>query len=131
TTARARPSGPRSLSRNSRTSRPRSPTRQTTVISAAVPRVVIEGRESSADLDDGAGEAVGAEVVVEELAHLATPLADQADDGDLGGGTPGDHREEGELCRSRRRRGRGRRGRGRGRGTRAPRDPARRPGRRR
>ena len=41
TTERARPSGPRSSSRNSRTSRPRSPTRAITLTSASVPRAII------------------------------------------------------------------------------------------
>ena len=40
----ARPSGPRSFSRNSRTSRPRSPTSAITEISASVPRAIIESR---------------------------------------------------------------------------------------
>ena len=44
TTARARPSGPRSFSMNSRTSRPRSPTRASTVTDASVPRVIIDNR---------------------------------------------------------------------------------------
>ncbi len=45
TTERASPSGPRSSSMNSRTSRPRSPTRAITVTSASVPRAIIDSRE--------------------------------------------------------------------------------------
>ena len=41
TTDRARPSGPRSCSRNARTSRPRSPTSASTTTSAAVPRAIM------------------------------------------------------------------------------------------
>ena len=44
TTERARPSGPRSFSMNSRTSRPRSPTSAITETSASVPRVIIDSR---------------------------------------------------------------------------------------
>ena len=44
TTERARPSGPRSFSRNSRTSRPRSPTRAITQTWASVPRAIIDSR---------------------------------------------------------------------------------------
>ena len=44
TTERARPSGPRSRSRNSRTSRPRSPTRARTETWASVPRAIIDSR---------------------------------------------------------------------------------------
>ena len=44
TTARAKPSGPRSFSRNSRSSRPRSPTRPMTTTSALAPRAIIESR---------------------------------------------------------------------------------------
>ncbi len=45
TTERARPSGPRSRSMNSRTSRPRSPTRQMTLTWAEVERAIIPRRE--------------------------------------------------------------------------------------
>ena len=45
TTERARPSGPRSSSRNSRTSRPRSPTREMTETSASVPWAIIDSSE--------------------------------------------------------------------------------------
>ncbi len=41
TTLRARPSGPRSCSMNSRTSRPRSPTRAMTLTSALLPRAIM------------------------------------------------------------------------------------------
>ena len=44
TTERARPSGPRSFSMNSRTSRPRSPTSASTETSASVPRAIIDSR---------------------------------------------------------------------------------------
>jgi hypothetical protein len=44
TTERARPSGPRSFSRNSRTSRPRSPTRAMTETSASLLRATIDSR---------------------------------------------------------------------------------------
>ncbi len=44
TTERARPSGPRSFSMNSRTSRPRSPTSAITETSASVPRAIIDNR---------------------------------------------------------------------------------------
>ena len=43
-TDRASPSGPRSFSMNSRTSRPRSPTRAMTETSASVPRAIIDSR---------------------------------------------------------------------------------------
>ena len=45
TTERAMPSGPRSRSMNSRTSRPRSPTRQMTLTSADVERAIMPSRE--------------------------------------------------------------------------------------
>ena len=45
TTERSRPSGPRSRSMNSRTSRPRSPTRQITLTSASVERAIIPSSE--------------------------------------------------------------------------------------
>ena len=66
--------------------------------------------------DHRAGQALGAEVVLEELAHLAATLADQGDHRDLGLGAAGDHREQAWTCRRRSRRrcrpaGRGRRAR--------------------
>ena len=70
------------------------------------------------DDDDRAGQPLGAEVVLEELADLAAALADQGDHRDLGVGAAGDHREQAWTCRRRSRRrcrcaGRGRRARGR------------------
>ena len=48
--------------------------------------------------DDGAGEALGAEVVLDELADLAAALADQGDDGDGGLVVAGDHRQQRRLA---------------------------------
>ena len=50
------------------------------------------------DDDDRAGQALGAEVVLEELADLAATLADQRDHGDLGVGAAGDHRQQAGLA---------------------------------
>ena len=46
------------------------------------------------DDHDRAGEALGTEVVLDELAHLTAALADQCEDGDRSFGTAGDHRQE-------------------------------------
>ena len=50
------------------------------------------------DDHDRAGQALGAEVVLEELADLAAALADQGDHRDLGVGAAGDHREQAGLA---------------------------------
>ena len=60
-------------------------------------RRLVRGRDD----DDGAGQALGAEVVLEELPDLATTLADQGDDGDLGVGAAGDHRQQAGLADAR------------------------------
>ena len=88
------------------------------------------GLVGGGDDDDRAGQALGAEVVLEELADLAAALADQRDHRDLGVGAAGDHREQAGLAdagaghdaealaaaaRRSARRGRGRRGRAAGR----------------
>ena len=57
-------------------------------------RRLVGGRDD----DDGAGQALGAEVVLEELADLAATLADQGDHRDLGVGAAGDHREQARLA---------------------------------
>ena len=50
------------------------------------------------DHHDGARQAGGAEVVLEELADFAAAFADEGDHGDLGVGAAGDHREQGGLA---------------------------------
>ena len=50
------------------------------------------------DDDDRAGHALGAEVLLEELAHLAATLADQADDPDVGVGAAGDLGQQAGLA---------------------------------
>ena len=53
------------------------------------------------DDEDGLLEALGAEVLLDELAHLAAALADEREDGDLGLGVADDLREEGGLAAAR------------------------------
>ena len=48
--------------------------------------------------DHGAGHALGAEVALDELAHLAASLADQADDVDVGRRRAGDHAQQRRLA---------------------------------
>ncbi len=65
-----------------------------------------EGRAQSLDRrrvgrghhDDGTGESLGAEVVLDELPDLAASLADQRDHRDLGVGAARDHRQQAGLA---------------------------------
>src|SRR5881227_3625129 len=52
------------------------------------------------DDDDGAGQALGPEVLLEELPYLAAALADQADHPDVGVGAAGDLRQQRRLAHS-------------------------------
>ena len=56
------------------------------------------GRVGGGDDDDGAGQPLGAEVVLDELAHLAATLADQGDDRHRRVGAAGDHRQQRGLA---------------------------------
>ena len=56
------------------------------------------GASEVGDDDDGAGETLGAEVVLDELADLAAALADQGDHRHRGVGAAGDHRQQGGLA---------------------------------
>ena len=57
-------------------------------------RGLVGGRDDH----DRAGETLGAEVVLDELAHLAAALADQREHRDRGLGAAGDHREQRRLA---------------------------------
>ena len=56
------------------------------------------GLVGGGDDDDRAGEALGAEVALEELADLTAALADEGEHGDLGVGAAGDHRQQARLA---------------------------------
>ena len=68
------------------------------VATNAARRRTSAGWSEVATIDDGAGEALGAEVVLDELADLAAALADQRDDRHLGLGAAGDHRQQAGLA---------------------------------
>ncbi len=57
-------------------------------------RGLVGGRDDH----DRAGHALGPEVALDELAHLAATLADQADDVDVGGRRAGDHAQQRRLA---------------------------------
>src|SRR5207253_3043543 len=78
TTDRARPSGPRSRSRNSRTSRPRSPTRARTETWASVPRAIIDSSDDFPTPEPAE--------VAEGHAHDAVAVEGDALAADLAGG---------------------------------------------
>ena len=56
------------------------------------------GLVAGGDHHHGAGQPLGAEVVLEEAADLAAALAHQGDDGDLGVGAARDHGQQGGLA---------------------------------
>ena len=56
------------------------------------------GSSEVATTTTACAQALRAEVVLEELAHLAATLADQGDDADVGGGAAGDHRQQARLA---------------------------------
>ena len=58
-----------------------------------------QGRAVAGGHDDHAArQALGAQVALDEFAHLAAALAHQADDADVGGGVAGHHAHEGALA---------------------------------
>ena len=61
---------------------------------AAHQRRLVRGRHH----DHGAGQAGGAEIVLQEFLHLAAALAHEADHRHVGGGVAGEHRQQHRLA---------------------------------